>query len=86
MFSKIFNPGKKKPLEPKEPRSAMGDSMSVDGSNCELFESLMADVSEDDDREIRKAHAADMRKLGYAESTIELMLNPRPVNVQSSAE
>ncbi len=60
------------------------DSMSVDGSNSGLFEELMADVTEDDQQEIREAHAKDMEKLGYSKATIELMRNPQPVPPRES--
>ena len=51
-----------------------GDSMSVDGTNAELFEDLMSDVSAEEQQELRKHAAARMRKEGMPEFVIEVML------------
>ena len=60
------------------------DSMSVDDSNSGLFEELMADVTEEDQQEIREDHATAMEKHGgYSAETIELMRNPQKVPEQS---
>lgn len=62
------------------------DSMSVDGSNSDLFEELMADVTEEDKQEIREANAVAMEKFGYPKEAVELMRNPQPVPPKTDGE
>ena len=60
------------------------DSMSVDGSNSELFEELMADVTEEDQQKIREALAVGMEKSGFSKMAVELMRNPQPMPPRES--
>ena len=50
------------------------DSMSADGSNAQLYEDLMSDVSAEDEKAIRVLAAERMRKEGMPEFVIEVML------------
>lgn len=55
------------------------DAMSVDGSNSQLVEELMVDVTEDEQQELRESHADYMEKKGFSKEAVELMRNPQPL-------
>lgn len=63
------------------------DSMTVDGSNAAFFEDLMSDVTEEDQQEIREAHAKEMEKSGYySAETIARMRHPQPFPARKSED
>ena len=55
------------------------DSMSVNGSNSQLFEELMADETEEENQQHRESLAVYLEKQGCSKETVELMRNSQPL-------
>ena len=53
--------------------------MSVNGSNSQLFEKLMVDVTEEEKQEHRESLAVYLEKQGCSKETVELMRNSQPL-------
>lgn len=55
-----------------------GDSMSVNGTNSGLYESLLSDSREDDEQELRVKLAEGMKASGFSETAVALMIKAQP--------
>jgi hypothetical protein len=54
------------------------DSMSVDGSNSQLFEDLMSDVSPEAEARINEMMIQQMREDGFSQETLDMMRKTQP--------